>query len=115
MHRDEHYGAKGSTAALLAAYALWFLTAGFSFAICVTWHRALTHLYVALGGYKYGLTAYTYAVITLLILAWLVLIVAAESWYRHGAERGILLRRGGTMLGALVALLVIGMVLDRVG
>ena len=115
MHRDDHFGTKGSTAALLAAYALWFLTAGLGFAVCVTWHRALTHLYAALGGYKYGVTAYTYAVVTILLLAWLVLIVVAESYYRHGAENGTLLRRAGIMLGTIVALLVVALALGRVG
>ncbi len=101
--------------ALIAAYLFWFLTMVVGFAVSVIWHGTLTHLYVTLGGYKYGLTAYTYAVIFTLLLAWLILVVASEGWYRRGAETGLLLRRAGTMLIALVALAAVGTVLGRVG
>ena len=118
MQRDEQYGnvpTSGSTVKLIAAYLFWFLTMLAGFSVCVIWHGALTHLYLALGGYKYGLTAYTYAVIFTLLLAWLILVVVSEGWYRHGAENGLLLRRVGTMLTALIALAAVGAVLGRVG
>ena len=106
---------KGSTAALMAAYGLWFLTMVVAFATCVTWHGALVRLYATLDLNKWGLSAYNYTVIIVLILGWLVLVVVSESWYRRAADEGKLIRRSARMLGLLVALTLLGMAIGRLG
>jgi hypothetical protein len=86
-----------------------------AFATCVTWHGALVRLYATLGLNRWGLTAYNYTVIIVLILGWLVLVIVTESWYRRAADEGKLLRRGAWTLGILVALTVMGMAIGRLG
>src|SRR6187455_747615 len=104
---------KGGPLAIVGAYALWALTAVVAFAVFVSWHGALLGIYVALGLNKWGLSAYNYAVIIVLVLGWLVLVVATESWYRRAADDGKLVRRGAWILGILIALTALGMAIGR--
>lgn len=106
---------KGSAATFVAAYGLWALTMVVAFGVCVTWHGALMRLYLTLGLNKWGASAFTYAVVILLLMSWLVLVIVAESWYRRAAENGTLLRRGALVLGILIALTALGMAVNQVG
>lgn len=102
-------------AAIIGAYLLWILTMIVAFGVCVSWHGLLLRLYRALGWNKYGASAFNYTVIIILLLAWLVLVVISEQWYRHAAERGTLLRRGAWTLGILLALTGAALAIGRLG
>lgn len=98
----------GDIPTIIAVYALWLLTGAIAFAVCITWQTTLQRLYVALGLNKYGLAAFTYTVLIVLILGWLTLVIVAEGYYRRAAEAGRLWRRGAGLIGALVALAAVG-------
>ena len=106
--------AKGSTAAFIAAYGLWALTMVVAFGACITWHGTLVRLYAAFNLNKWGVSAYNYAVIIVLVMGWLVFIFAAESMYRRAADEGKLIRRSAWLLGIPIALTALGMVIGRV-
>lgn len=108
-------GGAGGVLTVVAIYALWLLTGVIAFGVCVTWHTSLQRLYVVLGFNKYGLAAFTYAVIIALVLGWLILLVVAESWYRRAAEQGRLVQRAAWTIGALVALVALGLAVGLVG
>lgn len=84
-----------------------------AFGVSVTWHGALVRVYNVLGWNKWGLSAFNYIVITILLLLWLIFVIAAESILRRGADQGTLLKRSAWTIGILVALLVLGQAIGR--
>ena len=98
---------------LAAAYGCWLVTGTLGLAALSAWRAALLALYVALGFNRWGRTAFNDIVVIALLLAWLVLVVATEGWYRQAAARGALGRRFARMTAALLALLATGWLTQR--
>ena len=97
-----------------AAYVSWALTAGLGVAVVWVWRSALLALFVRLRLDKYAYAAYNNVVVLGLVLAWLVLVVASETWCRRAAERGRLRRLIVRLDGALIVLIAIGYAAFRV-
>jgi hypothetical protein len=97
-----------------AAYGVWALTAALGIALIWVWRSALLALFVRLRLDKYAYAAYNNVVVLGLVLAWLVLVVASETWCRQAAERGHLRRLIVRLGGVLVVLITIGYAAFRV-
>jgi hypothetical protein len=97
-----------------AAYAIWLLTAALGVGGIWIWRSALLALFVRLRLDKYTYAAYNNVVVLGLLLAWLVLVVASETWCRRAAERGHLRRLIVRLDGLLVLLIIIGYAAFRV-
>lgn len=98
---------------LVAAYGCWLATGALGLAALAAWRAALLALYVALGFNRWSRTAFNDLLVIVFLLAWLVLVVATEGWYRQAAARGAVGRRFARMTAALLALLAAGWLTQR--
>ena len=99
---------------IAAAYGAWLVTMALAVGVMYIWRDALLQLYVALRLDKYGMAAFNNTVVIVFLLAWLVMVVLTENWYRQGAEKGLLGRRFARLSVVLLALLGLGFVIERV-
>ena len=93
---------------IAAAYGAWLATMALAIGVILVWRDALLQLYVALRLDKYGMAAFNNTVVIVFLLAWLVLVVATESWFRQAADKGLVRRRFARLAVVLVALLACG-------
>ena len=93
-------------ATFAAVYGAWLVTIVLGALIVYLWHGAMRELYIRLRLNVWGFAAYQNTVILLLVLGWLVLVIAAEGWYRNGAAQGRLVGRVATLVLAEVVLIL---------
>jgi hypothetical protein len=96
---------------IAAAYGGWLVTGALAVGVLAVWHTALTRLYVALRFDKWGYAAFNDTLWIVFLLAWLVLVVATEHWFRQAADKGLVGRRFARLAVVLLALLGCGVVL----
>ncbi len=97
-----------------AAYGAWLVTMALAVGVMYVWRAALLQLYVALQLDKYGMAAFNNTVVIVFLLAWLVMVVLTENWYRQAAEKGLLGRRFARLSLVLLALLAAGFLTEWV-
>ena len=97
---------------IAAAYGAWLATMALAVGVMVAWYPTLLQLYVALRLNKYGMAAFNNTIVIVFLLAWLVMVVVTESWYRQAAEKGLVRRRFVRVVVALLALLAAGWLVD---
>ena len=103
--------AKGAIRSYAACYLLWLVTIVLGLldlAVARTW---LHEGYVLLGLSPWGFAAARNFGLVLFAMAWLVGILAAESYYRDGVARGELLRRFARITVAQLAPITLTLVL----
>lgn len=98
---------------LLGIYGAWLVTLALGGAIFYVWSGALRELYLRLRLNPWGFAAYQNAVGLLLIVAWLVLAVAAEGWYRHSGDGARLAGRVARLVAGELVVLLLGFALLR--
>jgi hypothetical protein len=96
------------------AYGAWLATMALAVGVMYVWRAALLQLYVALQLNKYGIAAFNNTIVIVFLLAWLVMVVVTESWFRQAAEKGLLGRRFARLSLVLVALLAVGFLTERI-
>ena len=94
---------------IAAAYGAWLATMALAVGVIVAWRAALLQLYVALRLDKYGMAAFNNTIVIVFLLAWLVMVVITESWYRQAVEKSLLRRRFARLTVVLLALLAVGL------
>ena len=92
-----------------AAYGAWLVTMALAVGVMVVWRDALLQLYIALRLDKYAFAAFNNTIVIVFLLAWLVMVVITESWYRQAVEKGLLGRRFARVSVVLLALLAAGL------
>jgi hypothetical protein len=97
---------------IAAAYGGWLVAGALAVGVLVVWHTALMRLYVALRFDKWGYAAFNDTLVIVFLLAWLVLVVATESWFRQAADKGLVGRRFARLAVVLLALLGCGVVVQ---
>ncbi len=97
-----------------AAYGAWLATMALAVGVMYVWRAALLQLYIALRFDKYAFAAFNNTIVIVFLLAWLVMVVVTESWYRQAAEKGLLGRRFARLSLVLLALLAVGFLTEWV-
>ena len=92
-----------------AAYGAWLATMVLAVGVMYVWRAALLQLYIELQLNKYGIAAFNNTIVIVFLLAWLVMVVVTESWYRQAAEKGLVGRRFARVSVVLLALLAAGL------
>lgn len=101
-----------SIATVLATYGAWIVTGVLGVGVFITWHATLLRFYVGRFN-RYGTAAFNNTAVILLVLAWLVLLMAAEGWYRRAARDGALGGRFARATLVQLALWALGFVVGR--
>jgi hypothetical protein len=99
---------------VVAAYGAWLATMALAVGVMYVWRSALLQLYVALQLNKYGIAAFNNTIVIVFLLAWLVMVVVTESWFRQAVEKGLLGRRFARLSLVLLALLAVGFLTEWV-
>ncbi len=92
-----------------AAYGAWLVTMALAVVVMYVWRSALLQVYIALRLDKYAFAAFNNTIVIVFLLAWLVMVVITESWFRQAAEKGLLGRRFARLSLVLLALLAAGL------
>ena len=93
---------------IAAAYGAWLVSIVLAVVVLAVWRAALLQLYIELRLEKYAFAAFNNTIVIVFLLAWLVMVVATENWYRQAAEKGLIGRRFARLSLVLLALLAIG-------
>jgi hypothetical protein len=106
---------RSDLASIALAYVAWLLTGVLGVGVAWIWRSTLLGLFLRLRLDKYAYAAYNNAVVLALVLGWLVLVIASESWCRQSAQKGHLGRLIVRLDGGLAFLILIGFALYQVG
>ncbi len=93
---------------IVGAYGAWLVTMVLAVGVMYVWRSALLQIYIALRLDKYAFAAFNNTIVIGFLLAWLVMVVVTESWYRQAVEKGLLGRRFARISLVLLALLAAG-------
>ena len=96
-----------------ATYGAWLVTLALGGASVYYWLGVARELYIRLRLNPYGFAAWQNGAAILLIVAWIVLAVGSEGWYRTGATRGRLAGRVARLVTIEVVSLLLGIVVLR--
>ena len=99
---------------IAGAYGAWLVTMVLAVGVMYVWRSALLQLYIALSLEKYAFAAFNNTIVIVFLLAWLVMVVVAEGWYRQAAEKGLVGRRFARVSLVLLGLLAAGFLAEWV-
>ena len=94
---------RGRLGAYLLAYLLWAVVGGLGLVALARLRDAVLHLAVVARWSPWVFGFVDKTALILLGLAWLVLILVCEAYFRAGAQRGDLLRRFARIAGPTIA------------